>query len=235
MRIDLFFFMCFSLSVAGLSAQELPAPTDSVVDPKYREDQFYVGITFNLLVDKPEGLSQNGFSGGFNAGYIRDMPINKRRNLAIGIGGGFSMNTYNENLFIGEQQTGESIYKILDKNLPYNKNWLTTYLVEAPIQLRWRTSTDSTYKFWRIYTGLQLGYIYAYKANFEQPENHVVQTDIPELERLKTGATFAFGYGSFNFYFYYSLNPFFKDAKLDTTQKELSLNTFKLGLVFYIL
>ncbi len=228
-------FLIFLFSIFGMNAQDIPESQDSVVDSKYREDQFYVGITFNLLVNKPKGMNQNGFSGGFHAGYVRDMPINKRRNLAIGIGAGFSMNTYNENLFIGGLQTGESSYKILDDETPYNKNWLTTYLVEAPIQFRWRTSTAKTYKFWRIYTGMQLGYIYAYKANFEQSNNHVVQTDISELDRFRMGATFAFGYETFNFYFYYSLNPLFKDAGLDDTQEDIGLNTFKLGLIFYIL
>ena len=235
MRSSTCLLLYFLFISGGICAQSSPAVQDSVIDAKYREDQFYLGITFNLLINKPTGMDQSGFSGGLNAGYIRDMPINKRRNLAIGIGAGFSMNTYNENLFIGQRQSGKSVFEILGKDNPYKKNWLTTYLIEAPVQLRWRTSTASTYKFWRIYTGLQLGYIYAYKANFEQPNNHVVQTDIPELNRFRMGTTFSFGYETFNFYFYYSLNPFFKGARLNGTQEDLSLNTFKLGLIFYLL
>lgn len=230
------FLLFFLVPIAAAYGQELfTIIQDSILDTKYREDQFYIGITFNLLVNKPADMSQNGFSGGLHLGYIRDLPINKRRNLAIGVGGGFSMNTYNQNLFIGEAQGGETIFKVADNSVTYNKNWLSTYLLEAPLQLRWRTSTVANHKFWRIYTGLKFGYVYAYKANFEQTGNHVVQTDIPELDRFRMGATFSFGYGTFNFYFYYSLTPFFKDARLYTTQEDLSLNTFKLGLMFYLL
>ncbi|WP_051907852.1 porin family protein [Flavimarina sp. Hel_I_48] len=225
----LILFMC---SLAPVYSQQ--TIKDSVIDNKYREDQFYLAITFNLLVDKPDGISQNGFSGGLHFGYIRDMPINKRRNLSIGLGAGLSMNTYNENLFIGELENEETVFQVLGPGLDYNKNWLSTYQIEVPLQFRWRTSTADTYNFWRIYSGLQLGYIYAYKANFEQPGNQVIQTDIPELERYRVGATFAFGYASFNFYFYYSLEPFFKNAYTVENQT-IELNAFKLGLIFYIL
>ncbi|MGB3774608.1 MAG: porin family protein [Leeuwenhoekiella sp.] len=228
-KLLLIFLSTFCLPVIGQQKVQ-----DSIGDQKYREDQLYVSITFNLLVNKPEGISQNGFSGGLHFGFIRDMPINKKRNLAIGLGAGLSMNTYNENLFIGEIENEETIFQVLPSTLDYNKNWLTTYQLEIPLQLRWRTSTSTTYNFWRIYTGLQLGYVYAYKANFEQPGNSVIQTDIPELDRYKLGANFAFGYGSFNFYFYYSLTPFFRDA-LTVNGQSIELNTFKLGLIFYIL
>lgn len=228
--LHILFFLVLLVPVYG----QKEAKHDSIVDQKYREDQLYVAITFNLLVNKPEGISQNGFSGGLHFGFIRDMPLNKKRNWAIGVGAGVSMNTYNENLFIGERDNEETIFEVIPPPIAYNKNWLSTYQLEIPLQLRWRTSTASTFNFWRIYTGLQLGYVYAYKSNFEQKGNKVVQTDIPELERYKLGANFAFGYGTFNFYFYYSLTPFFKGA-LTETGKSIELNTFKLGLVFYIL
>ena len=103
-----------------------------------------------------------------------------------------------------------------------------------PIQFRWRTSTAVNNKFWRIYSGLELGYVYAYKFNFEQPGNHVIQTDVAEFDPFRLGATFTFGYDTFNFHFYYSLNSFFKDATT-TDNTPVDINTFKLGLMFYIL
>lgn len=230
-----FLFVLFLTIPLFLYSQEESIPIlDSVIDNQYREDQFYIGLTFNLLLNKPEGMEQNGFSGGLHLGFIRDMPVNTRRNVAIGVGAGFSMNTYNQNLFVGEETDGSSIFNVIDPQLEYDKNWLTTYLVEAPIQFRWRTSTATSYKFWRIYTGLQLGYVFAYKFNFEETGNQVIQTDVPEFDRFRLGATFTFGYETFNFYFYYSLNPFFKDASL-IDNSPVEVNTFKLGLMFYIL
>lgn len=233
--ILVFFYLLASIVYKSNAQDSLNKSIDSLqLDQKYREDQFYIGVTFNLLTNKPQALSQNGFSGGLHLGYIRDMPINEQRNLAIGIGAGFSMNTYNQNLFVGEDQSHTTIFNIIDSGYDYDKNWLSTYLIEAPIQLRWRTSTAANYKFWRVYTGLQLGYVYAYKFNFEETGNQVVQTDVPEFDRYRLGLTFTFGYDTFNFHFYYNLNPFFKDGSLVNGQP-LELNSFKLGLMFYIL
>lgn len=205
------------------------------IDSLYREDQFYVGLTFHLLSDLPGEVSQSGFSGGFHLGFIRDFPINERRNIAIGTGLGWSINSYGQELFIGEQPNGNTIFRNLDDSgIEYDHNRFTTQLIEAPIEFRWRTSTPESYKFWRVYTGFRLGYIYNFRSSFKQQGNHVVQTDVPELQRFRLGTTLSFGYNTFNFHVYYSLNSFFEDASLENGT-QVGLSTFKLGLMFYIL
>ena len=200
----------------------------------YREDQFYIGLTFHLLHDLPEEVTQKGFSGGLHLGFIRDFPLNKRRNIAIGVGAGWSINTYGQELFIGEDLNGQTIFRDLNAlEIEYDTNRFSTQLVELPLEFRWRTSVPESYRFWRIYTGLKLGYIYHFKSNFRQEGNQVVQTDVPELERFRLGTTFTFGYNTFNFHVYYNLNPFFKDAQLNNT--EFGIHTFKVGLMFYLL
>jgi len=56
---------------------------------------------------------------------------------------------------------------------------------------------------------------------------------VPELDRFRIGTTLSFGYNTFNLHLYYSLNPFFKDAKLGNS--DIGITTFKVGLMFYIL
>ncbi len=72
------------LFVSKMEAQERIDFT--TVDSLYREDQFYFGLNINLLGDLPEGVSQSGFAGGIIGGFIRDLPLNKRRNVALGAG-----------------------------------------------------------------------------------------------------------------------------------------------------
>ncbi|MGB5941881.1 MAG: porin family protein [Leeuwenhoekiella sp.] len=206
---------------------------DSTSYENYREDQFYLSLTFNLLVNKPEELRQSGFSGGLALGYIRDMPINTSRNTAIGLGAGFSMNNYNQNLVITRDAADNTNFEILDQN-DYDKNWFTTYLAEVPIQFRWRTSTSKDYSFWRIYTGVKVGYVFSHKFNFEQEVSQVIIQDLPQFDPWRIAATFSFGYASFNMYFYYSLNPFFTDSVLQNGQK-INVNPLKLGVIFYLL
>lgn len=222
---------------AQVDNDSIPATQDSiptVIDSLYREDQFYLGLTFQLMGDLPEDVSQSGFSGGLHLGFIRDMPINKQRNISIGAGLGWSLNSYGQELFIGEDENDQTIFRNLNnQDIVYDTNRFSTQLVEVPLEFRWRTSTPESYKFWRVYTGFRLGYAYYFKSNFKQGENQVIQTDVPEFQRFRLGTTFTFGYNTFNFHVYYSLNPFFKDAQLNDS--ELGITTFKLGLMFYIL
>lgn len=207
----------------------------SLGDAKYREDQFYVGATYNLLTNVPSGVSILGLSGGIQFGYLRDMPINEKRNIAIAVGLGLSFNDYGQTLFIGEDANEETIFTVLDdSDVDYSGNRFSTAGVEVPIEFRWRSSTATTYRFWRIYAGFRAGYSYWYKASFKQSGNNVNQTSIPEYEKVRLGATLSFGYNTFNFFAYYTINPFFNNA-VTTTGESVKFQTVNVGLMFYIL
>lgn len=217
-----------------LQAQEAQELTQ-VVDSLYREDQLYIGLTFNLLGDKPSGVSQNGFSGGLQLGFIRDMPISKKRTHAIGVGLGFATDTYNQNLFIGERaESQDIIYELVSSDIDEDINRFTYYSVEMPIEFRWRTSTPTRYSFWRIHTGVRLGYIFSFRSTFEATDTSVVLTDIPELNTLQYGLTLSFGYGAFNFQGYYGLNTLFNE-EATINDEAVNLRIFRLGLQFFFL
>jgi hypothetical protein len=221
------------LLFAGISllAQDTIQPS---ADMRYREDQFYVGLTYNLITDVPGGVATRGLSGGMHFGFLRDMPINEKRNVAIAVGVGMSLDRMGQTLFIGEDANNETIFRILDGDNNFSVNRFSVATIEAPIQLRWRTSTASSYKFWRVYAGFRLGYSYWYKSTYRQSNNDVFQTDISEFDRVRLGTSLSFGYNTFNFYVYYSINPFFKDAFTDSGQ-QIEFRTIKVGLMFYIL
>lgn len=237
----LLLLLYLSIGLSTLQAQEDNKPVnDSIVvgetkiDSLYREDQFYFGFTFNLLLNRPDGIRQSGFSGGLQLGYLRDFPINKKRTLAIAPGVGWSINTYGQNLLVTENKIDESEFYILTDESDYSKNRFTNYLVEFPLEFRWRNSTPDTYKFWRIYAGVKASYLYHFKSRYEGIGNNVTQTKVDELNRWRYGVMFTFGYNTFNFHFYYSLNPLF-DAKTTNSHREIGLHPLKIGLTFYIL
>ncbi len=226
----LFIFLPF----CSVQAQE-ELEVIEVVDSLYREDQFYVGFTFNLLGNRPGGVSQNGFSGSLQGGFIRDMPINRTRTKAIGIGLGLAADTFNHNLFIGEETDGETtIYEVITSDVDEERNRFTYYSVEMPIEYRWRTSTPTKHSFWRIHAGARLGYIFRFRSTFEQTSNTVVQTEVPELNRLQYGLTLSFGYGAFNFQGYYGLNTLFDEDAL-LRDERVNLQVVRLGLQFFFL
>lgn len=234
--------LLFSLGYGQeLDLKDFQQQSDSIVvghlgpDSRYREDQFYVSFTFNLLSNFPNEVSQSGFSGGAHLGFIRDFPINENRNVALGAGIGLSINTFRSNLLMSKDENDQPIFQILDRELfDYKVNRFTTYLVEAPLQIRWRNSTAESYKFWRIYGGVKIGYLYYFHTKFKQPGKSIYLNDIDGLQRLRYGATFTFGYNTFNFTIYYGLNSLFKNqTTLDG--KPVELDIIKIGLEFYIL
>ena len=183
LKYILILFIC--IPFFALHAQE-EVEAAEVIDSLYREDQFYVGVTFNLLANRPDGVRQTGFGGSLHGGFIRDMPINKNRTKAIGIGLGLAADTFNQNLFIGEEPDGETtIYEVIGSDVDEDRNRFTFYSLELPIEYRWRTSTPTKYAFWRIHAGVRLGYIFRFKSTFEQTSNSVNQTEVPELNELQ--------------------------------------------------
>ncbi|WP_111878820.1 outer membrane beta-barrel protein [Aequorivita sp. CIP111184] len=229
------FKLCVTIFLGFVSFNGIAQDTiqPAVADSLYREDQFYVGVTYNVLLNLPSGASIRGLSGGFQFGFLRDMPINEKRTIAVALGGGISIDQFGQNLLIGETPNGETIFRVLN-NVEYTRNRFNTAVVEAPIELRWRSSTPTNYKFWRVYAGFRVGYAYWYKATFKQSGNNISQTKIPEFDRLRMAATLSLGYNTFNFFASYSINPFFKDA-ITTDGEKVDFRTLKVGLMFYIL
>ena len=204
------------------------------VDSLYKEDQFYVGVTYNLFGKKPDGLSQSGFSTGFHFGFINDMPLNKNRNFAIGIGIGYSLNSFNQNMLISKDDAGVYTYSLLNNSNSYSKNKFYSNLIELPIEFRWRTSTPTEYKFWRIHAGFKLGYVVSNATKFKGEPESFKYKNINDFNNLQYGLTLSAGYNTWNIYMYYGLNPIFTNKAI-LNGNSIDSNSLKVGLMFYIL
>ena len=218
-----------------LFAQQPKEADTTFVDNKYREDQFYLSVTYNLLGKKPREIKQSAFSSGIHFGFIRDFPFNERRNKAVGIGLGLSINSYNQNMLISQDSDGNYTYQIIDENeITIKRNKFTTYLIEIPFQYRWRTSTAKDYNFWRVYSGVKVGYLFHNSSKFKGSMEDVKFSGIDDFNKLQYGLTLSAGYSTWNFSVYYGLNSIFKDtARLDG--KSIDMNSVKIGLMFYVL
>ncbi len=136
--------ICFGFTLSAQTVQDTLVP-----DPDYLEDQFYVGVTYNLLLNKPERVKQRNLSYGLQAGFIKDIPLNRKRNVAIGLGLGYAVNSYYTNLRAVEN--GENFtYAVIPDDFSYKRNKIETHLVELPIEFRLRNSNPVDYKFWRF-------------------------------------------------------------------------------------
>ena len=230
------FLSCFLfLTVFHVFSQENViaenAPTVKI-DSLYREDQFYIGMTFNTLQNKPSGLTQNKLSTGFSAGFLRDMPVNKKRTVAIASGVGLTYNNYNQNLAI--YKSGEiQVYSIIGPETSFDKNKFSQLLVDVPIEFRWRTSTYESYKFWRIYGGLKFSYLIYDRSVFTDAQGKIFFTGNKDFNKFQYGAYVSTGYNTINLYVYYGLNSLFKSAQIDG--RPIDMTSLNIGIIFYIL
>jgi len=203
-----------------------------VIDSLYREDQLYLGLTYNILDNRPADLKQNFFSPGINFGFLRDFPINKKRTVAIAPGVGFSYLGYNQNLLI--QNTASGVDYSVVNSTTFDRNNLSFYAVDIPIEFRWRNSTPGNFKFLRIYAGFKYSYIFYDTSILRKDGNVTKVSNNPDVVTNQMGVYLSIGYHSINFYTYYGLtNLFDSNAAINGTPLELS--TVNLGFQFYIL
>lgn len=204
-----------------------------IVDTLYREDQIYASVTYNALIKMNPGISQNGFSTGFHIGFLRDMPINKRRNVALALGVGISSNSYLQNIAITQGENGYE-YNLIPDNIFVSKNKFTTYLIDIPFEFRWRTSTPTVNRFWRIYPGFKFSYLLYNSTKLRSDFGNENLSNVRDFEDLQYGLTIGVGYGDWNFHFYYGLNPIFKNSA-QLNGEPLGITAMKIGIIFYIL
>ena len=228
-NLTLLFFLFF----LGAFAQEKEVQSKPL-DSLYREDQFYINFTYNKLQNF-KGLSQTKFSPGFCVGFLRDIPINKKRTFAIATGLGYSLNIYNNNLQETSNTTNvNSAYNYtLLSTADYSKNKFMLHYLDLPLEVRWRTSTPYNHQFWRIYTGFKLSYLFSNHNKYVADGKTTITKSNTDFNKLVYGCYITAGFNTWNLYAYYGLKSIFEAGEING--EKINTTSFNIGLQFYIL
>lgn len=219
----LFFFLLTTLSSFSQK--------DSLdIDTQYLEDQLFFSVSYNTLFDSSINIEENGFSFGMSTGFIKDIPVNSTRNFGFGIGVGYSFNSYINNLVVSSNEI--PTYSITTS---YEKNTFYTHSLDIPLELRWRTSTPTNYKFLRVYGGSVISFLYKGKNNFVDISGLASSQKIPNINKTQVALALNIGYGTWNFFVNYYLTPFFRPSTALETGAKLNTRAVRLGLIFYLL
>ncbi len=225
-----FLLAVFSFANFGYSQDSINAP--SSVGVNYFEDQFYAGLAYNFLTNRPENVVLRNFSYGLQAGFIKDIPLSKKRNFGLGIGLGYAANSYYTNI-IAEELTADISYRLSEDSDGLNRSKFETHGIEFPFEIRWRTSNATEYKFWRVYGGFKAAYLFSRQSKKVTDEEKINFTNT-DIAQWQYGLTLNFGYNTWNIHLYYSLNPLLEaDAQLNNLPIEM--NPLRIGVIFYIL
>jgi len=200
-------------------------------DEKYYEDQIYIGIQYNNLVTSNGDIENNGIPYSFEAGFIKDIPLNKRRNIGLGIGFGYSYDILRPNIIA--LPNGNSFDFSINNDFSSYK--YQSHNLEFPVELRWRTSTSKNSSFWRIYTGGSIIYNVKNEAEFDTGTETVSYTNLDALTKLNYVAYTSIGFSTWNLRLKYYIKSPFKDSTRTTDNRKLNFNQLKIGIVFYLL
>ncbi len=230
----LFFSLSFSFTLVKAQSEDMPEALERYVDSSYVEDQFYAGMVYNVLLNRPSGISQNNFSNGFLVGFIKDMPVNHQRNVALGVGLGYATNSYYYDM-VASKVDGTIVYAPIGDDVSYKRSKIETHALELPIEFRWRTSTVSTTKFWRVYGGVKVSYLFSNISKFIAENTKEVFSN-SDIRKWQYTAYVSAGYGTWNFYGGFCFVNLFDDGiHVRDTSEKIEMGYFNAGLVFYIL
>ena len=196
--------------------------------PTFREDQIYLSIAYPYFSEAPNTLIQNKLSYAFSVGFIRDMPINSQRTLAVGVGLGFDQATlYNNTLFT---QTGNKIdASVIEEG--YKQNYLRMQSLAVPLELRWRNATETKHAFWRIHTGVSVHFPMQFKSYNKTSTGQKNTTKLPSKGTILRWNVH-FGFNTWNISIAHDMQPW---ATFGALNREFDMNFTKIGLIFYIL
>ena len=206
-------------------------------DEKYLEDQFYIGIGYNFLLNKPESVIQRNLSYNLQLGLVKDIPLNRKRNFGVGIGLGYATNSYYTNMVAIESEQGVA-YRLPIGDEGFDRSKFETHALEFPFEIRWRTSNPVDYKFWRIYAGFKVEYLFSRRSKLIAEDVTLFSGNTtfsnPNIEQWQYGVMLNFGYNTWNLHLYWMLSDFFDSNALFENQV-LTITPLRIGVIFYIL
>jgi len=224
-----FLLLVLSLTFSGLRGQALD--TIQIVDDKYLEDQFYAGVSYNFLTNRPENVELRNLSYSIQLGFIKDIPLNAKRNFGIGLGLGYAANSYYSNIGATEE-SGLITYEILNAE-DFDRSKFETHSLDFPFEVRWRTSNAIDYKFWRVYAGFKASYLFSRRSR-RVLNREALSFSNSDIEQWQYGLTLNFGYNTWNIHLFYSLNNLLAEtATLE--ESVIAIKPLRVSIIFYIL
>ena len=218
------------LFVFLISSLQLIAQKDSLqLGDRYAEDQLYLTLSYNELFDQPNEVKGSGFSYGMAAGYIKDITLNKQGSFAVGLGLGYSFDSFNHGLKVTE--INDVVTFEVDNTLTSNS--LSIHSLEFPFEIRWRSSDATKYSFWRVYAGIKASYNLRNNFKFNDGTDSFSFENVSRFNNFRYGLTLSVGYNALTAHMYYGLTPILKDSSIGTSN--ISTKILRIGLIFYFL
>ncbi len=227
----LFLLIGYTLSAQEVAVDTLLSSIPTVEDGDYyREDQLYINLSSIRAFDVQNNLRQVGLSYSYAFGYMRDIPLNKKGTIGLGVGLGYNRSriklTYDKASPFNELNSEISTDYLFESKVILNA-------LQVPFEFRFRNSTATKYRFWRIYAGFTFNFLIRDKVEVKRNLLTDEYTNTDLFKDWDVGPHMSIGYGIWNFHLYYSVNNLFSN-RAQRSYSGFETNYLKLGLQFFI-
>ena len=220
----------FLIALALCAASLVFAQTDSTVRVKRSTpkagirsaDHFLVQLGYNSWAGKPDSIHTKGFPHTLNAYLMFDFPFKTNPRMSVGIGPGIATDQqYFDKMNVGVAGTTTTLrFRNVSDTTNFKRNKLTMVYAEAPVELRYRSSTDDAHAF-KVALGVKVGFLL--NTRFKQKDQQSSAGTLENSYTQKIASTRYFnstrlsgslrvGYGHWSLYGQYALTPLFKEG-----------------------
>ena len=201
------------------------------------KDRIVINLSYDALLNLPDGLKMKGFSRGFDAYFMYDVVLGKS-NFSIAPGIGVGTNNYFHKYKIYTDENGETQFESFGEEIKVKKSKLALTSIDIPLELRFRTTPNSKGYSWKVALGAKVGRVvqnkWKYKGQMRNDLSDEIQDtkfkiyNLDNINKWRYGVLARFGYSIINVYAYYSLSDVFnnKGPKMTPLSVGISINTF---------
>ena len=219
----------FFLSYQAVNGQSLENSGSGIVTKNGRPDipgEIGFDLGLNYALDFPEEMSHDLIrSIYFSPHYKFEYFIPKTKfSILSGVSFGLEKYRFKEHVTIIRTPDAKNNYSnqvvgldtfLINSNV--KKSNLSVNYVEIPLEIRFRTNYEYPKKGFNFSAGGKIGYMFnahtRYKYRMEGETKFSTQIENFDLSPFRYGVTGRVGYGIFNLFYYYSLNPLFQKDK----------------------
>lgn len=229
--------MFFAISTSTYAQDEVIAEKDvsgeneeKVEKSSASRDRFIVELAHNRWVNAPDDIQQKWYNRGINMYVMYDLPFISN-NVALGFGGGIASENVYHNGYISYDAENKTVFQEIPSTFVSGgdtlnisdprRNKISTTYFEIPIELRFRTNPNKSNKSFKIAVGGRLGLRLDAHTKYRgddlyfggNREIFIKEKLITNTNNIRYGVSGRIGYGNFNIFGFYALNPLFQNDR----------------------
>lgn len=205
-------FIFWMIPVLGQEADKIEKKAAKVES----NDRLTFEFNYTDLLNQPEGYETRWFNRGMNVYLNYDIKLGSGKHFSFAPGIGFSTHNVYHNSFI-ERDTSATVFTQISDTLTYRNNKISTNFIEAPLELRFRSTPNKFNRSFKLAVGMRLGYLInahtKYRGELDRGDGKesvkVKDLRLPNINNFRIGPSVRVGYGNLSLVGYYSLTTLF--------------------------